>query len=91
MKKKNLTNRKILRSTSKKNMYLITVQSTKVNGRKTTVTVTECRSGPTAPSTRADGRITRPMAGASFGMLTGTCSTDSGKKTKPTGGVYMST
>lgn len=81
----------MLRSTSKKNMYLITVQSTRASGRKTTVTVTEYKSGLMAQSTRADGRITRPMGEASFGMLTGTSSTGSGKKTKLMGGVYMST
>lgn len=72
-------------------MFLITVQSTRVNGRKITGTVTEFRSGLMALSTRVDGRITRPMAGASFGTLTGTSSTVSGKKIKLTGGESMFT
>ena len=45
------------------------------------------------PSTRGDGKITRHMAGGSFGMLMGTSSTVVGKKTKLMEGesMFMST
>ena len=41
------------------------------------------------PSTRGDGKITRHMAGVSFGMLMGTSSTVVGKKIKLMEGVSM--
>ena len=49
------------------------------------------RSGQMLPSMKVDGKITRQMAQESFGTLTGTYTTDSGKTTKPMAMVFIFT
>ena len=86
---KNKTIRTILRSTSKKSMFLTTVQSTGASGSVMQDTVTESRYGRMAPSTKVGGATTRHMDGGNSGMRTGTCLMGSGRRTRHTGEAYM--
>ncbi len=82
MKKRNITNKKILRFTSEKNSYLITAPSTKASGKRTNAMGMASRFGQTAQSMRESGVTIKRVAEESFGTLMATYLMATGKRTR---------
>ena len=75
----------------KASTHLKTEQFTRVNGSEGSVTASANRLGLMAPATKAIGRTTRLMDGASFTMWMETSSMVNGVVTKPTATAPIST